>query len=427
MAETILAETKPPTATLAIREPLLRLAGAALQVLSTWAVVHALSPERAGVYFRGFVIANGLAALVRGKYEIYTAYHILAGRAGATGVCDGRLLSQLGARVLLRATIACGVLLVITADIDIQAPRFEPMLETYLPFVLALPCISLATFVGEALRAANRILGGTVLTAYAINFSMLLAVAISPVGGSLPLYAWTFLGGSLLSAALALTLSRRAFSANLMDCSKSITREVLNAADAREWIAFGLAALRWGPLAILAVWAPAREMAQYAVAARTALIVDFFLPALRLIGGCEALEGRQVAQEPRRLLVAQLRRVFLYSSLFVAVLLAIAPATMKFYGKPYDTQLTLYALLLGAQWLNSVGRPAVRCVVAHWDARLVGITLGSGALAAVLICFAAVGSYGALAAAAASLAGALVVNSRAILTAYGMSAPDQRG
>ena len=34
-------------------ELLLRLLGAALQILATWAVVHALTPDEAGIYFRG--------------------------------------------------------------------------------------------------------------------------------------------------------------------------------------------------------------------------------------------------------------------------------------------------------------------------------------------------------------------------------------
>jgi hypothetical protein len=79
--------------------------------------------------------------------------------------------------------------------------------------------------------------------------------------------------------------------------------------------------------------------------------------------------------------------------------------------------LTLYALLLGVQWANGVGRPAVRHAVVEWDARRIAIALGSGAVAAVLICALGVASYGALAAAAASLIGALIVNARAITMA----------
>src|ERR1700722_10324766 len=151
-----------------IEELLLRLLGAALQILATWAVVHALTPEEAGVYFRGFVIALGLSTLLRAKYEIQMARHIIGRRAAPTGIANGVLLTQLARRMLVRSSILCGVLLVVTADLDIQAPQLQEMLQTYFPFVLALPFVSLSSLLGEALRAANRTLG-IVVTAYALN------------------------------------------------------------------------------------------------------------------------------------------------------------------------------------------------------------------------------------------------------------------
>src|SRR5882724_3029298 len=189
---------KAPAAHSATAEAMLRLVGAALQILATWAVVQVLHPDAVGVYFRGFVIALGAAALLRAKYELYMAHHIIGGRSIFTGVSDGVLLIQLGRRVLLRASLVCAALLVLATDIDIQAPRYEPVLETYLPFVLAIPGISLSTFIGEALRAANRTLFGTIIAAYAINLSILIAVALAPPNASLTLYAWAFFGGSLL-------------------------------------------------------------------------------------------------------------------------------------------------------------------------------------------------------------------------------------
>jgi hypothetical protein len=160
-------------------------------------------------------------------------------------------------------------------------------------------------------------------------------------------------------------------------------------------------------------------MAQYAVAARTALIVDFFLPALNLTGCRETLRAMQPVQAPCRFRPSQLVGALGYSSAFVIPLLVLAPLTLTLFGKPYDShsQLTVYALLLGMQWVNGVGRPAVRHAVLEWDARRIGVSIGSGAVAVILICAASVAAYGALAAAAASLIGAVIVNARAITMA----------
>jgi hypothetical protein len=164
-------------------------------------------------------------------------------------------------------------------------------------------------------------------------------------------------------------------------------------------------------------------MAQYAVAARTALIVDIFLPALNLTGCRETLMATQPVQAPRRLPLRQLAGALVYSSAFVVPLLVLAPLTLALYGKPYDSQLTVYVLLLGVQWANGVGRPAVRHAVVEWNARRIGVAVGSGAVAVVLICALGVTAYGALAAAAASLIGALIVNGRAISMALSTAAP----
>src|SRR5215469_7259531 len=148
-----------------VAEVVLRTLGAALQIAATWAVVNALTPEDAGVYFRGFVIALGLSALVRAKYEIYMAQHIIGRHCAPTDASTGVLLMQHGQRMLVRASLLCGILLVVTADLDIQAPQLQRTLQIYLPFVLALPCVTLSTFLGEARLAANRTLG-IVVVAY---------------------------------------------------------------------------------------------------------------------------------------------------------------------------------------------------------------------------------------------------------------------
>lgn len=395
-------------------ELLLRFVGATLQLLATWAVVRALAPAEAGVFFRGFVIALGLSTLVRGKYEIYMAQHIIGQRASTTGVSNGALLIQLARRTLLRSCLVCAVLLVVTADLDIQAPQLQAILQTYLPFVLALPCVSLFTFLGEAMRAANRTLG-TVVATYAVNFSLLTSVALAPAGAPLALYSWAFFFGSMVAAALATWLAWHVFSATLADTSQPISHDVLHAVDSREAIGLARGVQLWGPLCVLSVLAPPLQVAQYAVAARTALIVDFFLPALNLTGGRETLSPTRPVPASKRLLHRQLAAALFNSSALVVPLLALAPETLALYGNPYDSHLMAYALLLGVQWVNGVGRPAVRHAVLDWDARRVGAAVGSGAIAAVLICLLGVARYGALAAAVASLTGGLILNLRAIL------------
>jgi hypothetical protein len=410
------AAAAAPPAHSGVEVLLLRLAGAALQILATLAVVHALTPEATGIYFRGVVMALGLSTLLRGKYEIYMAQHIIGRRAGSTGHPDGLLLMQFAGRLLARSALVCAILLVVTADLDISAPQLQTALQTYLPFVLALPFLSLSALLGEALRAAGRTLG-IVVTAYAVNASIVLAVVLIPPNAPLALYSWAFLLGSVLAAAAAVLLARHSFPAFLSGESRPLASEVQREVDSRELISLVRAALLWGPQCILALWAPALQMAQFAVAQRTALVVDFFLPAWNLASPRETLVPGWPQAAPRGLLLRQLAGACLVSSAFVLGLLLAAPATLAIYGRPYDAQLPVYALLLGVQWANGIGRPAVRRVLARWDERRIGVALTSGAVAAVLLCSAALAGYGALAAAAGALLGTLIVNARAILMA----------
>jgi hypothetical protein len=122
----------PERGTVALRNFGLRIVAAALHIFATAAVVQVLPPAVAGIYFKGVVIAYGLAALLRGKYELFIAQHFLG--QPDPGIPARDLVRGLGIRVLIRTAIACAILLVITADLDVMEPHLRPYLETYLPF-----------------------------------------------------------------------------------------------------------------------------------------------------------------------------------------------------------------------------------------------------------------------------------------------------
>ncbi len=86
-------ESVPPMGRglVAVREFGLRVIGAVLQIGATIAVVQALSPAVAGIYFKGVIIAYGLAALLRGKYELFVAQHFVNPRQSELGAAHGRL------------------------------------------------------------------------------------------------------------------------------------------------------------------------------------------------------------------------------------------------------------------------------------------------------------------------------------------------
>ncbi len=177
----------PEQGVAALRDLGLRVVAAVLQIAATVAVLQVLPPTVVGVYFKGFVIAYGLAALLRGKYDLFVAQHFI-GRPDPQGSAR-ELVRGLGIRVLIRSAIACAILLVVTTDLDVMDVHLRPYLQTYLPFVLAVPFATLALFLASVLRAVNRTLSSTLVATYSIN-SMILAVANSATGAEEALLLW---------------------------------------------------------------------------------------------------------------------------------------------------------------------------------------------------------------------------------------------
>src|SRR3546814_14432492 len=95
---------------------------------------------------------------------------------------------------MTRCCIICAVLLVIAADLDVTSQYLKPYLQTFVPFVIALPLVGYATMVSSALRAANRWLQSLVCTAYPLNGAILLAAILAPQP-TLVGFSWAFLAG----------------------------------------------------------------------------------------------------------------------------------------------------------------------------------------------------------------------------------------
>src|SRR6185312_13378392 len=86
----------------AVRELSLRIIGAVLQITATLVVVQLLPPAGAGIYFKGFIIAYGLAALLRGKYELFVAQHFVNPQPSELNARARAVVRALGIRVLIR-------------------------------------------------------------------------------------------------------------------------------------------------------------------------------------------------------------------------------------------------------------------------------------------------------------------------------------
>ncbi|HEY1492839.1 MAG TPA: hypothetical protein VGF35_09440, partial [Steroidobacteraceae bacterium] len=271
-----------------LREGFLRILAAVLQIMATVAIVRTLEPETAGIYFKGFVIAYGLAALLRGKYELFFAHYFI-GRSPAMqfGIPARLLVRALGIRVLIRSAIACAILLVFTTDLDVIEPHFRPYLETYLPFVLAVPFATLALLLAGALRAVNRTIGSVLVSSYSMNIAIIAGAYFAPPEDALFVMSWAFCAGSVLMAIAGVLITRRVFKAPAGAaadaCAAHPWRDVYASTASNGLTGIALAGLQWGPACVLAILGTDLAIAQYAVVYRTAQLIDFLVPAVILI------------------------------------------------------------------------------------------------------------------------------------------------
>ena len=403
-----------------VSEFTLRVIGAALQILATLVVVRALPPVTAGIYFKGFIIAYGLAALLRGKYELFIFEFFVSERQSAFEVPARVLVRAMGIRVLARSALACAVLLVVTTDLDVIEPHFRPYLQTYLPFVLAVPFATLGLFLSSTLRAVNRTLGSILVANYGMNLAIIAAAAVAPPGMALLILSWAFFVGSLLMAAMGVLITRYIFqapsaAAKLQD-GPFPWKEIYGSAARNGLTGVALAVLQWGPLWVLALISSELQIAEYSVLTRTAQVVDLLIPAVILVPQSVRFQSRlcQAMRTQRGKLAVDLAVSMATTSAYVIAIAILAPWLADLFGSPYSELTALFALLLAMQWVNGAGRPAIRHLAADWNLGRIRRVLFISASAAMLLTLVGVNDYGALAVAAAMLVGALIENAQAL-------------
>jgi O-antigen/teichoic acid export membrane protein len=397
----------------------LRLLAAVLQISATVAVVNVLTPTVAGIYFKGFVIAYGLAALLRGKYDLFVAQHFVGPHDPTRSTRE--LVRGLGIRILIRSAITCAILLVVTADMDVMDVYLRPYLQTYLPFVLAVPFATLALYLANVLRAVNRTLGSTLVASFSINIIILLIAYTA--GGSeetlLTWLSWAFFAGTVLAAGMGVLFTRHVFPP-APQLAPIVWPDVYAASARNGLTGIALACLHWGPLCLLALMGSEIEIAHYAVVTRTANVIDFLIPAAILVPQTLLLHSRlsDAMHSNHGKLSVDLVVSLTTTTCCVAVIAIATPWIVDLYGASYTGLTLLFALLFAAQWLNGMGRPAIRHLAANWQLSLIRRILFVSMTFALVASFIGIPTYGALGAAISVCLGALLLNAQAVQAAF---------
>jgi hypothetical protein len=303
----------------------------------------------------------------------------------------------------------------------------RPFLQTYLPFVLAVPFAALALFLATTLRVTNRTLGSVIVSSYSINLMIIIAAGVAAnvwSDAELITVSWGFFVGCVLAAGVGVFLTRYVF-----DASKNVPRLKVDSAQWREICAstgrygltgIALAALQWGPLCVLAVFGTTVQIAQYAVVTRTAQVIDFLIPAVIFIPQSARIQSRlcQSIRSARGKLVVDLLVSLATTSSCVLAVAILTPWFVSWYGAAYSGLTAVFMLLYLNQWVNGASRPAVRILAADWDLARIRRIMFTSMTTAIALSLIGIRSYGATAAAVGVLAGTVVLNIQALLSAF---------
>jgi hypothetical protein len=414
----------PTQGATAVLNFVLSIVAAVLQVYATIAVVQALPPSIAGIYFKGVVICYGLAALLRGKYELFASHHFIRGPDPLFPARD--LVRGLGIRVLIRSAIACAILLVVTTDMDVMEPHMRPFLQTYLPFVLAVPFATVAYFLATILRMVNRFVSGFIAAAYSINIVVLLVAENAPGSPEnvLVVLSWGFFVGAVLAAGVAVLVTRRIFPKPPATVQTKVDaagwREIYTSAGRHGLTGMTYACLQWGPVCVLAILGSEIQVAHFAAATRTAQVIDFLLPAALLVPQTFLMHSRLA--KPMRTgqgkLAIDLAVSVAMTTVSVLVVAVSTPWIIGRFGPGYAGLTELFVLLFATQWVTGVCRPAIGHIAAGWNFHQVRRILTISMIVAVALSLVAVSMFGSFGAAIAVLVGALVFNGQAIQAAF---------
>jgi hypothetical protein len=309
-----------------------------------------------------------------------------------------------------------------TSDLDVMEPHLRPYLQTYLPFILAVPFGTLALFLTSVLRAANRPLSGALVSSYSVNVMLFAACSLGRESEETSLFylSWAFFIGTALAAAMGVLITQRVFKAPRLPAPAKLDSgswaEVYTMAAANGFTGIALACLQWSSVCILAVLGTEVQIAEYAVVARTALIISFLIPAaVRVPQALQSRLAKTLHTSRGKLLID----IFVSSATTTACVLAVVlvmPRIFEAYGPAYSGLSALIFILFTTQAVNGAAGPAIRRIAADWDLprlrRMLLVSMTFSIVASVV----GIWQYGALAAAVGVLVGALSLNGQALVT-----------
>ncbi|NVK40758.1 MAG: oligosaccharide flippase family protein [Oceanospirillaceae bacterium] len=331
-----------------------RLVGAGSSFFMSLVIARALGAQEAGYFLLAFSIITFLAALSRAGLDNVVLRH--TGAAAPDGdMLRVRLLMR---RSLLLAgglsLLIAGLLILLAEPVALYVfnkPELGPVLRLMAPGLVGL---ALFTLVAMSLQGLRRVIASVSTVNILANLLLITALLSLPLGSAASASA-TYSTAAILTLLVGLGLWWRATSVKTDTAHEPLVwRDILSPA-LPLWIVLIMTQLiQWSAQFIAGAQVAPEQLAQLAVAQRTAMLTSFVLMAVNLVVAPRfaAMHGKGDLDGMRRVALTSVRLMLLAATPVLAVMVFLPDWLMRLFGEEFAAGASLLRILAIGQFVN---------------------------------------------------------------------------
>jgi len=391
---------------------------AILAFLMNIVIARKLGPAEAGLFFLGFTLVVLLASVGRMGLDNSVMRFVARARAAEDtvklhGIHRKALLWGGGLCLLLMLVLLASNQLLV--NYVFEQPGFGAVLPI---MVMALPLVGLYTLQVFALLGMKKIVAGVMVLAGIVPLTMLAGLLIFPVTRAQEV-AWVYLVGCALALLIGVFFWHRAVPGKEQGVKLSaFPSDLLYASCMPLWGVVILGqVIQWSSQLLMGVWGSVEDVALFAVAQRTAMLIGFALFAVNASAGPKfaALYSQGDTVGLERVALWSVRLILLVAVPSLIFMMVFPQWLMGLFGPQFKAGFAALMILAVGQFIGtavgSVG--SLLSMTGHerqlrWNV-FIGAVLGVGLGVLLIPCYGLIG---------AAIATSVAVASKNLLCVY---------
>ncbi|MEP3855620.1 MAG: polysaccharide biosynthesis C-terminal domain-containing protein [Porticoccus sp.] len=329
---------------------------AILAFLMNIVIARKLGPAEAGLFFLGFTLVVLLASV--GRMGLDNSVMRFVARARVAG--DTVKLHGLYRKALLWGGGLCLLFMLVllaSSQLLVNFVFEQPGFGAVLPImVMALPLVGLYTLHVFALLGMKKIIAGVMVLTGIVPLTMLAGLLIFPVTRAQEV-AWVYLVGCALALVIGVFFWHRAVPGKEQGVKLSaFPSDLLYASCMPLWGVVILGqVIQWSSQLLMGVWGSVEDVALFAVAQRTAMLIGFALFAVNASAGPKfaALysQGNMVGLE--RVALWSVRLILLVAVPSLIFMMVFPQWLMGLFGQEFRAASTALMVLAVGQFIGT--------------------------------------------------------------------------